>query len=191
MCDETWGNGYWRFLFCLFLSVFHRHTHTGKKKDLWTPTTCTTCSVWACISCHWPSKPPLLFSLPPAMQTQSASGHTAHLLILPLRIIYCSCAIRDQRSQIRVSHEYTPVFWSAEEEKSERCEVGGRMCKSNAWIFVVKNVPCNKYGFAMMASCISAPHWNVSTTVSSTNLLVQHNPSSCHTALYPCIHHIL
>lgn len=79
MCDETRGNGYWQFLSCLFL--FHTHTHTKTKTSgfpqLAPPAVCELVLV-ANGQARQPTPPSSLS----AMQTQSASGHTAHLLIL-------------------------------------------------------------------------------------------------------------
>ena len=62
-----------------------------------------------------------------AKQIQIASGHSAHLLSLPLRISQNSRAIRDQRSRVRVSHECTTVFgmikgtsWEEKDRMKER-----------------------------------------------------------------------
>lgn len=189
LCDEAIGNGYWQCVSCLVLSYTYAHMYTHK--DLWTPTTCTTCRVWACISCQWPSQiAPLLLLFCNAKQ--SASGHRTHLLILPEnQPLLMQLGIRDLRSQI---HEP----WCFDQQQCiEKVEPWVVSSEAMRVFYPGDNAPRNKYGFFLRRcpSCIilQLPHQKCERHCVKHELAlpVQHNPSSCHAALHPCIHHIL
>lgn len=145
MYDDTRGNTYWQFLCCLFLW----HTHAKQR-----PLDSHNLHHLQCVSLYYlPVAKTDPHHYHPEMQTQSASGCTAHLLILPLRFIYSLCAIRDQRSHIRMPDEYSLAFWSAQ-RGSERCEwVGGCTIALHA-VFTGENVPDNNCVLAHLFSTL-------------------------------------
>lgn len=166
MCDETIGTGWWRFISCLFLS--HKKKERGKSLDF------HTSDHLQCLRLY--EVPMAKSDLPPLQRlTQSASGYAAHLLIPPPRTVaQVQLGIKDQDATwIRVS-----VLISREVRVGE--------CYSR--IFSVKNIPRNKYGFALLYNS-SARRWNANTTVKLV-LLLHHNLPSCHAALHPSIHHL-
>lgn len=110
----------------------------------------------------------------------------------PQRFIYCSCAIRDQRSQIRMSHEYiAPRFDQHRERKIARClsEWAGCVKKKARRAFIYFLLPSKIHLAINMYSRRCPLHteiWSINSPARA-----QHNPSSCHAAQHPCIHHVL
>ena len=106
------------------------HTHTHKNKDLWTPTTCTTCSVWARISCQWliqNSPSPLHWKLKALLATE----HICSSYPWESPIAHVQLGIRDLRSECHMN--IAPCF--DQHRKEKWAPAGGYVSKQHTCFF--------------------------------------------------------
>lgn len=120
MWDKAMGNDHWQWLSCVFLTRVRTHAYTSRThaQTFGLPQLAPPAESELIIAAtgHPPTPHPPPPYLPFAMQTQSASGHSTHLLILPEnQPLLLQLGIRDLTCHIHATrhtplHPHTPCF---------------------------------------------------------------------------------